>query len=373
MSCRVLMVNRADARIQAGGDTIQMDKTCAALRKMDVKVEQRLVHELTEQDWSTDIVHIFNLQLPEQTQLVYDLAIKHNVPIVLSPVYWDPLPGLFAQSHHLKRGWHRLRQLVGYRVGLKIYRCWQYYNYRHWPSWRLQRAMLEQVDALLPNSKMEFQCLCHDFYFDQHDLQDVTTIVPNGVDADLFGSMPHPSVAWRDRIGDQRFVLQVGRISPEKNSAATIRALQDIEVPIVFVGRASVQSAEYAQYCYALGHKRGRVIFIDWVSHEELPSLYALAATHVLPSWRETPGLVSLEAAAAGCAVVSTTIGSAKEYFGSYAYYCKPHDLGSIRRAVVAALDSPRKPLLREHVLRNFTWTEAAKQTLRAYEQVLSR
>ena len=44
---------------------------------------------------------------------------------------------------------------------------------------------------------------------------------------------------------------------------------------------------------------------------QELAEHYARAQVHALVSFRETPGLVSLEAAALGCAVVSTDRGSA--------------------------------------------------------------
>jgi glycosyltransferase involved in cell wall biosynthesis len=113
------------------------------------------------------------------------------------------------------------------------------------------------------------------------------------------------------------------------------------------------------------------VHFIGSVPPEELPGIYRLAAVHALPSWRETPGLASLEAAAAGCRIVTTGIGSARDYFGEDAWYCDPPDRASIRTAVVGALAAQPSSRLRRRVLADYTWDAAARATLEAYQAAL--
>ena len=88
-----------------------------------------------------------------------------------------------------------------------------------------------------------------------------------------------------------------------------------------------------------------------------LRSAYAAARVHALPSWIETCGLVSLEAALAGCNVVVSTAGHELEYFRDLAYYCDPANPASIRRAVVQAIenhdrDAPRREHLKELISR---------------------
>jgi glycosyltransferase involved in cell wall biosynthesis len=92
---------------------------------------------------------------------------------------------------------------------------------------------------------------------------------------------------------------------------------------------------------------------------------------HALPSWRETPGLVSLEAAAAGCRIVTTELGSTRDYFGDLAWYCYPDDFASIRRAVEMAMKAPVPADLRKQVLTQYTWQRAASATLASYEKIL--
>ena len=52
-----------------------------------------------------------------------------------------------------------------------------------------------------------------------------------------------------------------------------------------------------------------RLQIIDHLPQNLLASAYAAAAVHVLPSWMETCGLVSLEVALAGAPLVGSTSG----------------------------------------------------------------
>ena len=72
----------------------------------------------------------------------------------------------------------------------------------------------------------------------------------------------------------------------------------------------------YAEQCRDEGD--GWVTFAGQVPHDStaLADLYQGARVHILPSWFETTGLVSLEAALSGCSVVSTERGHAEEYLG---------------------------------------------------------
>ena len=57
-----------------------------------------------------------------------------------------------------------------------------------------------------------------------------------------------------------------------------------------------------------------------------LASAYAAAAVHTLPSWMETCGLVSLEAALSGTPLVGSTFGHELEYLEGDAWYADPGD-----------------------------------------------
>ena len=105
---------------------------------------------------------------------------------------------------------------------------------------------------------------------------------------------------------------------------------------------------------------------------DQLVQYYQKAKVHVLPSWFETTGLSSIEAAVMGCNVVITDKGDAKEYFGSSAFYCDPLEPQSILAAVERASNCRYNENLHNMILKRYTWKQAAIQTLKAYQQTIT-
>jgi glycosyltransferase involved in cell wall biosynthesis len=370
---RVLMISRSDAYRASGGDTIQMEKTCAALKKLGVEATICLVDQLDGLRWKFDLVHLFNIQTADESwramQKIQTHA-THGLPVLLSPIYWDPLEEWFWKASRWIPLWRSVRRLAGYRYGFKVYAAWQRLRYPRSPLWQLQRRILLAAGGLLPNSRAESDRVIRDFRLRPGEAGRVT-IVPNAIDRELFDPLPSPTERARALVPDREFILTVGRVSPEKNSLGLIEALSGNGIPLVFVGRPSGHYPDYVEQCRQAAREHGQVHFVEWIDHDQLPELYALAELHILPSWRETPGLASLEAAAAGCRVVSTTIGSAREYFGAEAGYCHPADQRSIREAVAASLQGPRPENLRRRVLDQYNWDAAAAATFSAYQAAL--
>ena len=87
----------------------------------------------------------------------------------------------------------------------------------------------------------------------------------------------------------------------------------------------------------------------------------------MLPSWFETTGLVSLEAALSGCSIVSTSRGHAREYLDRFATYCDPGRPDSVLAAVRQAWAAPPSPELRQRILDRYTWSHVAEATVAAY------
>lgn len=367
---RVLHIIREDAQSNLGGDTIQMLKTKAALESLGVTVEVRGTDQLADLP-SCDLAHVFNIQTAESSWAAFEALQQANIPTVLSSIYWDMLDHWFEFAVEERKRWRTLARLAGKARARQLYTDWQRRKERLKSVWQTQRNLLEQARRVLPNSWSEAELLHKTFDLNGTFLEK-NDVVPNGIDPELFEIAPQPNHAFEQAYGVRDFVLEVGRISPVKNQLGLIEALWDLPVPIVFVGQPEPSLPEYAEQCQVKGAARGNVIFIDRLPHEELPSIYALAAVHALPSWRETPGLASLEAAAAGCRIVTTSIGSTRDYFGDQAWYCYPDDLASIRTAVEEALATPRNNALRERVLENFTWQRAGEATLASYQKALS-
>lgn len=360
---KVLFQNRADSLTSWGGDTTQMMKTKECLQKLGVEVEISLDAEPDLAGF--DLVHLFNVQTADHGWRQMQHARRAGLPVVLSTIYWSNRHFYSSEDfvrYHCSPAVRKLARL-DWRLPALLLKL----NRRYGTKSELKhRRMLEAADLLLPNSYAEAEVLAAEF--DAPWIRAKSLMVPNGIAVD---SSPGPEAASTLK-STEKYVLEVGRIEPIKGQLKLIEALMDLpDIPLVFVGRSGNDA--YYEKCCERGAQRGNTRFVAAVPHEEIGAYYAAAQVHVLPSLRESPGLVTLEAAMHGANCVVSFHGPIMEYFGSSAWSCDPCDPASIRQAVLSAWQSPPQVALRERILRNFTWDEAAKATLEGYRRALAQ
>lgn len=326
---KVLLLARRDLLVFPAGDTIQIQRTEEVLKDLGVTVKISLGPPQDLEEW--DLVHLFNLmRIDEVRQLAgMEPFLWARRPLVVTPFYWN------RQGE------------AGYDE-----RIWLQQN-----SWR--RFLLQEARAILVSGLKEKELLERDFGNSAK-----IHIVPVGVQAGFF--LPDPAPFYRAH-GLEGFVFMAARISREKNQLALLRAMRGIPLPLVLAG--PINDPFYLEQCFREG--QNKVFYLGHLPLAELAGAYAAARVHALPSRYEIPGLTSLEAAAAGCNVISTREGTAWEYLGDEAWYCEPGNLESIRAALEKALAAPKSQSLAERVHREFTWAEAGTRTLDVYHRVL--
>lgn len=338
-----------------GGHVVQLRETARALRNLGVRTRESTSLDPPMED--VDLVHGCGLDARQVHQ-----CRQVGLPVLLSTIYWD---------RQYRAGNTPLTTLRGLRAAVVRSVRMGRASFSSWAATlntclavakpEIERtAALEAADMLLPNASGEGQALREDLA-----VETPLTVVPNGVDPVRFdpGDVP-----WADR--DK--VLFVGRIEPHKNQLGLIEALRGRGYRVVVAGVPHPHHPRYVERCRKAG--RGQITLYELgpsLDQNELPALYRSARVHVLPSWFETTGLVSLEAALSGCSVVTTSRGHASEYLGDLAWYCDPADPASIVRAVDQAWSTPPPPELRQRVLARYTWEEVGKATLAAYSAVL--
>lgn len=365
----VVMVNRTDAFTLLGGDTIQMLKTKEHLEKLGIWVDIALGPQLLDYYTSFDLVHIFNIQTEVFSYHETKKAKQSGKPIALSPIFWDfsGLEEVLAIKRDWSPKWRLVEKVFRKSITKMLYKA-------DWSGWKEKQAqklvssLLRMADILLPNAEIEMDSLRRNFGL---GLETRYEVIPNAVDIEIFNpsrALPMPARLASLGLNSKGFVLEVGRIEPCKNQLSLIKAAIDLEVPLVLIGAET--NYAYVQECKKLasGHK---VYFVSPIAHEELPAYYQHSQVHALPSWRETPGLASLEAAAMGCNIVSTSIGSAEEYFGSEAWYCDPFNQESLIDAIHNAYYSKKSNGLIERIKENYSWAKAGERTLQAYEKAI--
>ncbi len=374
---RVLLQTRSAVSVATtpGGDVTQAHETARALDAIgiDTHVSAELRPDLT----GVDLVHIFNLVRPQDAMVQARNAWRHGLPVALSTVYCDMwefdrsagtrVGGLIARR--AGRGSTELAKAAGRAVRSKeLHRGLAPLV---WPGYEaLQRELLERSDVLLPNSRSELRRIEQDLNFqvsaDRH------VVVPNGIDADFYRADDlHDSRVPEHLFRHEGCVLCVGRVEGRKNQLSLVRAMRDSPYRLVLVGPPAADQSAYVEAVRAEVDSSPNVEWLGAVSEDEKRWLYKLAWVHALPSWMETTGLVSLEAAALGCALVVTPNGDTQEYFAGHASFCEPDDVQSIRAAVDAAHRAGPDPALKQRIFADYTWDAAARASTRGYAMAL--
>lgn len=377
---RILLVNHGSAGNWGGGDGVQMQETAKrlALRGHEAVV----MNSDNPETRGYDIVHIFNCRTVNSLQQQIYACKKNDIPIVISPIWisisralWGSRGTLSVLKEAVKSESTGSKQLLEAlkkrRLVVEVAEgnveasghCSFDNNYE------LISTLLNEADGLLPNSWLELQAVRTDLNWSGECFE----IAHYGVDPGKFlNADPEP---FRQFSGIRSsFVLQAGRIEPAKNQAMLCWALRNTEIKIILIGGSS-HWPSYADLCKQISGDK--ITIIDHIPQNLLASAYASAAVHVLPTWMETCGLVTLEAALSGTPVVGSTFGHELEYLKNDCWYCDPADENSIYEAIKQAMKGGRKDKkaiqLKKRVLSEYNWEQAAEATEMLYKRVLNQ
>ncbi|WP_155943611.1 glycosyltransferase family 4 protein [Zestomonas thermotolerans] len=373
---KILKINRYDWRTNLGGDVVQMISVGRSLESMGHEVKYVAgVDEIKEQLPWCDIAHVYNLQRSSETVQQLRLCAKYSKKAVLSPIIAD-----FSEINNLARtGLKRfieksfksrsniIKDVARVARGVQEFSTlWASIRGSHFDNIVAASALSA---ALIPNSSAEADYLKDRFPIDPSNI----SVIPNGVNLALKDIPLKAEIAREAGVPWEKFALCIARIDERKNILNLVKAVKGTEVNLLIVGKPAPLHQDYFHEVKKeiLGLKN--VIHLGrGFSQEELSSLYRLSHMHVLPSWLETPGLVSLEAGLFGNNLVVGDCPPVREYFDGIAEFCSPGDISSIREAIVRAYDAPRNNLFADaHIESNYSWDVIAGRYFKLYEKVL--
>jgi len=367
-----MMQSRVTLFDYPGGDTIQLLKTKQELEKIGVEVDISL--DLEPNLSKYDIVHLFNLTRVQETYQHIINAKRQGKPVVLSTIYWP-----FDEME--KYGQLGLRKIVSKILTLDHIESLKA-TYRYFVQGernkatkhlmlhsynKMQKFILQNTDYFLPNSQIEMEKIAEHLNFKTNNY----TVIPNSIDLDIVKKCLNETTSKYDKYDG--YIICVGRIDTRKNQLRLLEAIEGTDYKLLLIGKHSSVHKKYFRKVMEKVKRNPNIEYIESVPNEEIYSIYKHCKVSVLPSWFETPGLVSLEAAAMGCNIVVSDRGTTRDYFKEYAYYCDPSDIQSIREAIEAAYTRPYNNKLRDIIFTQYTWTNTAKKTLEAYKKVLER
>lgn len=327
---KILLCTRQDYHRNFGGDSTQVLKTAKYLKKLGAEV---FINNGGIYDYSDyDIVHLFNINKVGEIYNYYRIAHKSKKKVVTSPVYYN-LSKYFKYKSYSQR--------------LKLWEASNLYR----------QEVLSGSAAIIANSHIEYEHLKADFNIDKR-----CNVIYNGVEVE---DEHIPLYSIRERYNLNSYVLCVGKICNKKNQLALAEACNKIGIQLVLIGE--VKNKEYFKECM----KYNNVLYLGFMDSYNIYNAYRFAKLHVLPSYIETPGFSSLEAAASGCNIVSTLEGCAYEYFKDMALYCDPYDNNSIFKSIEIGLKKEKSHELKKIVKEKYSWDNYISNLYECYKSIL--
>lgn len=175
------------------------------------------------------------------------------------------------------------------------------------------------------------------------------------------------------------FLLFVGTIEPRKNLKGLLEAFARLKQKklfdgkLVVIGMAGWKTEGIKELIEKLGIN-GDVVFLGFVSNDDLRVFYNLAEVFIFPSFYEGFGYPIVEAFSCGAAVVTSNISSCPEIAGEAALTADPNDPEAIAMTIARILQYPAlKESLRRKALERageFDNLKTARETLRVYNEI---
>lgn len=207
------------------------------------------------------------------------------------------------------------------------------------------------------------------------------TIIPNGVDSELFKPMPQNP---RFNISpEEKVIFFLGRLVPEKGIWFLINAMPQIlaEIPqaYLYIGGRGPMLPDLKRLTNRLGLNE-KVVFTGFIYHEERNYIYDRAKVAVFPSLYEPFGIVALEAMATGTPVIVGDVGGLSEIVANEVTGIKVHPANEteLAQAIIRVLrDDKLADALRTNagnvVADVYNWNVIAESTIRVYSEVLEQ
>ncbi len=353
---KVAMIVRSTFYTSKVGDTIQLLQTEVHLASCHVQADIKLTNEKIAYN-QYDLLHFFNITRP--ADMLYHIRMAGK-PFIVSTIMIDYSE--YDKYHRKGISGKLFRWLNADGIEyLKTISRWLLGRDKLVSTaylWQGQRrsitGILKKATLLLPNSHSEYRRLARQYQFKTEHV-----VVPNGVDTHLF--------SFNKKIEkDPNLVICVARVEGIKNQLNLIRALKDTHFNLVIIGSVALNQGSYYHSCRELA--TNNIHFIEHLPQQDLVNYYQKAKVHVLPSWFETTGLSSLEAAVMGCSIVITDKGDTREYFGSDAVYCDPASPENIYQMVEKAASLPMNESLQQKIMDQYSWQQATMRTIEAYK-----
>ncbi|MDP2939175.1 MAG: glycosyltransferase family 4 protein [Candidatus Omnitrophota bacterium] len=207
------------------------------------------------------------------------------------------------------------------------------------------------------------------------EIKDKSTIIPNGVNPEMFKS--------KDKYHHPRpYIFSLGRLqSIQKGFDILLISFREIldrgyDIDLIIAGQGN--HFKELKHFAGLLKMDERVFIIESKNRKEVINFFNSCEFFVLPSRIEPFGIVNLEAMAAGKAIVATDAGGVPEIVkdGINGVLVKPKDDKSLAQGMMRLLDNAEfRNRLGENgrrMVKDYSWERIADRYLEVYRKVLN-
>lgn len=343
-----------------------------------------------------------NLKSRIKIDLLVSNGCRDHVINLLQDYHLSSLPNLLEESQLEEEvgsdGWDifhitfqgiSLQDIVGIQPYAKrVLNTWQdfilfrnpYYftDFREFEKYRFNcQTLLESVDGIVAISNYIKQDILNEQWLDQKRIKRIY----HGINEQRQSQTLEYNPVIKSGLTPQRYLLFVGNDFLHKNLEATVSVFQETfnqgyDYQLVIVGKAVDQGGVTSKLEQALDADiKERVWFLDYVSDEELISLYRHAGVLLYLSNAEGFGLPPLEAFANDCPVIASKLTSIPEVVGEAAPCFHPGEIENIASDVIRLIEnlSERDRAIQtgKQQLKQFNWNQTAQETIAFYYDLL--
>jgi len=364
---KILIFDRMNSSNFPGGDTVQIHAIKNFLDKngYQVKLSNQPKEDISEYDY----VFIFNLTNPYEAYIQMKACQKNGVPYILFPVYWNLdslniaiyinkkaiikriLPKLIKSMIRAKNFIKKNNEVIEY-FGIS--------NLELLNSEQCIKEILKNAYYICPNSHAEWQHLNENFSLDL--LNNNVKVIYNGIDISLLSNIKLDENSLTKYDLPEKYICCVGGIGPRKNQLNLVKAANHAKINLVIIGKSAYG---YEDYYNAVRSAAGtNIFFLEHLPQQEVFKILKNSIGHIQPSFIETPGLATLEAATLGVPIIVANTAPVKEYFGDSATYCDPNDLLSISKSLSEGFYGSLQKKEISSIKHLYNWDDCLKELL---------
>ncbi|RBW56377.1 glycosyltransferase family 1 protein [Tenacibaculum sp. E3R01] len=138
------------------------------------------------------------------------------------------------------------------------------------------------------------------------------------------------------------FLLNVGTIEERKNALSIVKAVKEIDIPLVIVGRKTKYYTQIEDYIQK-NNLENKIYFLEGLTLKELSIVYQLAEIFIYPSIFEGFGIPIIEALFSKTPVITSKEGVFPEAGGPDSLYVDPYNIKEMTEAIELLLNSKNK------------------------------